>query len=186
MRNNAKKRRLWSLLIIFTLAAAVASVSSTTAISQKEKLSREDEKKYQLAFDSALAHYEKANILYKKEKVDETIKELEAIIDIEFPAGTGDRDGLRLQLDTRSFLGELYLEKKQPDKAVKTLKAGLKQAPDISQQTYQLYMTLGHVYKEMNKNDEALAAFDKAQKINDTLKKQKEAEEKASGKKKDS
>jgi tetratricopeptide (TPR) repeat protein len=184
MRIKRQNKRLWGLLITMVFTALMAIFSAVAADAQKTKLSPEDEKKYQLAFESALAHYEKANMLYKKEKIDETIKELDAIIAIEFPDGTEDRDGLRLQLDTRSFLGELLLEKDPPqtDKAIKILKTGIKQAPSVSSQTYQLYMTLGHVYKQMNKTDEALAAFNKAQKINDILMKQKEAEEKVSGK----
>ncbi|HOX29303.1 MAG TPA: hypothetical protein PLQ76_09140, partial [bacterium] len=107
--------------------------------------------------------------------LDDTIKELTAVVEVEFPKGTDDRDGLKLQLDAYSFLGELLLEKKQPDKAVDLLKEGLKKAPDMSKQTYQLYMTLGHVYKEMKKNDDALDAFDKAQKISKKLKEAEEA-----------
>ncbi len=169
------------------LAFAVVLMCITTAFAageaKKQKLTPEEEKKYELAFESALAHFEKANLLFKKEKIDDTIKELNEIIDIEFPEGTEDRDGIKIQLDARSFLGELLLEKKQPDKALEILKAGLKKAPDVSQQTYQLYMTLGHIYKEMKKTDDALAAFDKAQKINAILRKQKEAEEKTAKKK---
>jgi tetratricopeptide (TPR) repeat protein len=182
MRKKKQNGRLWSLLVIFIISALFSAASADTT--KKTKLSQENEKKYQLAFEAALAHYEKANILYKKDKIDDTMEELEAIIAIEFPEGSEDRDGLRLQLDTRSFLGELLLEKDQPDKAVEILKDGIKQAPDISQQTYQLYMTLGHVYKEMNNPDDALAAFGKAQKINNILRKQKEAADKAAEKKK--
>ncbi len=169
------------------LALAVVLICMTAAFAagetKKQKLTPEDEKKYELAFEAALAHFEKANLLYKKAKTEETIKELNAIVGIVFPEGTEDRDGLKIQLDASSFLGELLLEKKQPDKALEVLKSGLKKAPEVSQQTYQLYMTIGHVYKEMKKTDDALAAFEKAQKINDILRKQKEAEEKAAKKK---
>lgn len=164
--------------ILCILFLVIAGASLALAGAEKPALSDEDEKKYELAFEDALAHFEKANLLYKKNKIDETIKELEAIIKIEFPKGTEDRDGRRLQLDAYAFLGEILLEKKKPEKAVEVLKEGIKKAPETSEQTYQLYMTLGHVYKEMNKTDEALAAFEKAQKINEKLKKAKEKSEK--------
>jgi tetratricopeptide (TPR) repeat protein len=164
---------LFTFFILLTVARAAFAETGKTA------LSPEDEKKYELAFDSALAHFEKANILYKKGKTDETVKELEAVIKIDFPDGTEDRDGWKLTLDSYAFLGELWLEKKKPEKAAGVLKEGLKKAPAYSEQTYQLYMTLGHVYKVMDKTDEALAAFESAQKINDKLKKDKEKQGKS-------
>jgi tetratricopeptide (TPR) repeat protein len=173
---KTKARKVFILALVTVLAAAVAL--AVAAGDSKKKLSDEDENIYELAYESALAHYEKANLLYKKDKTDETIKELQAIADIDFPKGTEDRDGFMLQLDSRSFLAELLIGKGQPDKAVDVLKPGIKQAPDASRQTYQMYMTLGHAYKEMKKTDDALAAFEKAAKINNILRKQKEAEDK--------
>jgi len=145
----------------------------------QKPLSPEDEKKYELAFDSALTRFEKAHILYKKGKIDETIKELEAIVKLQFPKGTENRDGWHLMLDAHAFLGELLLEKKKPEKAVETLKEGIKKAPEFSEQTYQLFMTLGHVYKKMEKPDEALEAFEKAQKINEKLAKDMKKQQKS-------
>ncbi len=173
-----KKKLAKGCVLILIAAVAAAMTFSAYSADSKKKLSDEDEKKYDLAYESALAHYEKANLLYKKDKLDETVKELQIIVDLNFPKGTEDREGFLLQLDTRSFLAELLLKKGQPEKAVDVLKPGIKAAPDVSQQTYQLYMTLGHVYKEMKKTDEALTAFEKASKINETLRKQKEAEDK--------
>ncbi len=159
--------------IIFILAPSLSAQEQKSA-----KLSKEDEKKYELAFEAALIHHEKAALLYNDKKVDEAMKQLESLVSISFPKGTENRDGRRLQLYSYGFLAELQIEKKQFDKAVETLNSGIKLAPDVATETYQLYMTLGHAYKNLKKTNDALKAFEKAQKINEALQKLEETEKK--------
>jgi len=172
-------------LAVFCLAAIMALPAAALAADkdagdkgkekkQAVKLSEEDQKKYDLAFEKALAHYEKAQLLYEKKNLEKTAKELESIIALEYPKAAAGADGPLMQLDMRSFLGEIYLELGKGKEAVEVLKKGLEKAPEISTQAYQLHMTLGHVYKEMKKVDDALEAFDKAEKINEALLKEEE------------
>ncbi|HOO55193.1 MAG TPA: hypothetical protein PLN69_00085 [bacterium] len=173
--NYLRKTGLFCLLML-ALSACAAFAQENPA---DKRLSQEAEKKYDLAFQASIAHFEKADLLFQKEQIDEAIEELEKIIEIVFPEGTEERDGWKLKLDAHSFLGELYLQKGQHEKSIQTLKSGIEIAPEISEQTYDLYMALGHAFKVTKDTDSALDAFDKAQKINETLREMKEKEEKS-------
>ncbi len=150
-------------LLILTIFACLATRAAEP--------SPESKKKYSLAFESALVKYEKAGLYYKDKKIPDAIRELEELVAIKFPAGFEDSDGFALQLDTYAFLGELYLEIDKPQKALDAVGKGLDKAPGASKQTYQLYMTMGHIYKETGDNDKALKAFKQADKINASLRK---------------
>ena len=108
------------------------------------------------------------------------MKELQAIVDIDFPKGFETSDGVMLQVDAHILLGEMTTEiaekekdaKKKKDlldKALVIFKQGLTKAPAVHELTYQLYMDLGHTYKLMGKSDDALEAYKSAEKINKKL-----------------
>ena len=168
-----------TILKIFAPALCVLLVLASPAAAEKGSgkdsgLSKKAQEQYDLAFEKALVHYEKANLLYENEKLKEAAGEIEAIIDLEFPEGSEKMDGPQLQLDMYAFLAEIYLDLGRPKDAVILLVDGIKKSPDISKKTYQLYMTLGHALKTQGEVDAALEAFEKAQMINEELLKQEE------------
>lgn len=171
-------RRFTKLNIPVLIAALIVFSVSAFAAEAAKPLSKEDQTKYDLAFEKALVHYEKAQLLYDAKKLEDVAKELKAVTELEFPAGSEGMDGVKLQLDMHSFLGEVYIDLKKNKEAVETLLAGIKKAPEIDKTTYQLYMTLGHAYKKMDKVDEALKAFESAEKINKALLEQEKKEKK--------
>lgn len=174
-----KKINMITLSVV--VALLVFSAASFAADAAKP-FSKEDQAKYDLAFESALVHYEKAQLLYDAKKMEDVTKELKIIVDLEFPAGSERTDGARLQLDMHSFLGEIYIDLKKYKEAVDVLLAGIKKAPEIDKTTYQLYMTLGHAYKKLEKVDDALKAFEQAEKINKVLLEQEKKEKKEAAK----
>jgi len=97
--------------------------------------------------DKAMAHYNKFEVLLDQNKNKEAMDELLAIIAIDFPAGSQGTDGVMLQVEAHIYLGEMYIEQADAaaaakdkstllDKAVKTLRAGIGQAPDVDERTY--------------------------------------------------
>jgi len=173
-------RRIAPVVCLLLIAGVAANAAGQEAGTRK-KLSKEEQKKYDLSLEKALVHYEKANLLYEKGKLAETAKELESIVALEFPEGTEDMDGPKLQLEMRAFLGEIYLDLDRPKDAVLVLVDGIKKAPEISDRTYQLYMTLGHALKTQDEVDAALEAFEKAEAINEELMKREKEEKEESG-----
>lgn len=156
-------------LTIMLAAAMIAFAASFAGAAEQAKLSKNDMEKYDLAFEKALVHYEKAQLLFDAKKIEEAAKEVKAIIALDFPKGSENMDGQKLQLDMYSFLGEMLLSMKKNKEALEVLKEGIEKAPDISKASYQLHMTLGHAYKEMDNVDKALDEFQKAEKINKKL-----------------
>lgn len=156
--------------------AAVLLAPAFAAGGKGPKFTKDEQKSYNLAFEKAVAHFEKFKLFLEDDKAKEAVKELRAIIDIDFPEGSDGTDGAMLQVEAHTYLGEMLTEQGDYEGAVKTLLEGVKKAPDVDAATYDLYMALGHAYKKLKKNDEALAAFDKAEKINKIL---KDREEKA-------
>lgn len=158
----------------FLLLISVAAMADGKA----PKLSKDDQKKYDLAFEKALAHYDKFKIYLEDDKTKDAIKELQTITAIDFPDGAKGSDGVMLQVEAHIYLGEMLTDQGDFDGAVETLKQGITKAPDIDQATYDLYMALGHAYKKLKKNDEALAAFEQAEKINKILQEREEKSKK--------
>lgn len=139
------------------------------ASAKAPKLSKDDQKKYDLAFDQVSVHFEKFKTFLEDDKTKDAIKELETITAVKFPAAAKGSDGVMLQVEAHVYLGEMLTEQGDFQGAVDTLLDGIDKAPDVDQATYDLYMALGHAYKKMKKNDEALTAFDKADDINKAL-----------------
>lgn len=169
--------RTW-LLILFAVLCACAPAAAQSV--QLIKISKDDQKQYDAAFDKVVAHFEKFEIYLKDNKTKEAIEELEAIVDVAFPDGSEGMDGVLLQIEAHIYLGEMYIEQSDGaksgsakedllNKAVSVLKSGIKKAPDVDERTYDLYMALGHAYKALGKKEEALNAFEKAEKIMEKL-----------------
>ncbi len=174
------KRNIIMAVVLVIMLAAVFTAAPAAAQEQKteKKMSpQEIKQQYDLAFEKAMVHYEKADLLYEKKKLAETAKELEAIVALEFPEGMENSDGALMQLDMFDYLGQVYLEMGKPEKAAEVLEAGIKKAPPVGKQAYHLYMSYGHVLKTMKKTEAALAAFEKAEKINTQLTKAEKKKE---------
>lgn len=165
-------RTLWLILAAIIIAHTSATAQQALLI----KLSKDDQKLYDTAFDKVVAHFEKFEIYLKDNKTKEAIEELEAIVAVDFPAGSEGMDGVLLQIEGHIYLGEMYIEQSDGskndkakndllNKAVAVLKAGIKKAPDVDERTYDLYMALGHAYKALGKKEDALSAFEQAEKI---------------------
>lgn len=168
-----------ALALLTLLTATAFHAAAQDAVNKPTQ--EEIKKQYDLAFEKALVLYEKADLLYEKKKLAEAAKELEAITSLEFPEGMESSDGALMQLDMHDFLAQVYIEMDQPGKAVATLEAGIKKAPPVSKQAYHLYMTYGHALKRMKKSEEALAAFEKAEDINQQLLKAEKEKAKEAG-----
>jgi tetratricopeptide (TPR) repeat protein len=164
--------KILALVGILMFSAALATFADEC------KPSKEDQKKYSLALDKAVTHFDKFKVLLEDDKTKEALKELQIIIGIDFSMGCKGSDGALLQIEAFIYNGEMLTDAGDLEGAVKTLKSGIAQAADngieIDSRSYDLYMALGHAYKKLKKNDEALAAFEKADEINKALQEKEE------------
>jgi len=171
MRSRILAPRAALLVCLAALLAAPVSAQAQKADAKKQ---------YELALDQAIIHYEQFKIHLENKENAKAMKELRSIVDIEFPDGYEGSDGVLLQVDAHILLGEMIVENAAKEKdakkktaliddAVGLFRQGLLKAPAVHELTYQLYMDLGHAYKMAGKKDDALKAFENAQKINKKL-----------------
>jgi tetratricopeptide (TPR) repeat protein len=162
---------------LFCILVCMVSILAATVSAQGQQ---DPKKQYDLALDQAIIHYEQFKIHLENNESAKAVKELRAIVAIEFPDGFEGSDGVLLQVDAHILLGEMIVENAAREKdakkktalleeAVALFKSGLLKAPAVNELTYQLYMDLGHAYKLAGKKDDALKAFESAEKINRKL-----------------
>ncbi|RVU01366.1 tetratricopeptide repeat protein [Mucilaginibacter limnophilus] len=141
-----------TFICIFTCGLAFGQDGKTAALLVEEGIKLHDEGKYSESIEKykeALkadpenqnAKYEMAYTYFSSGKVKEAIPILEKIIKF----GTGDRGG------AYDLLGSAYDDEGQPQKAIDTYLAGVKNSPDYQR----LYFNLGITYNRLNKYAEA-------------------------------
>ena len=164
----------------YAAAVLLCLVSMLAVAAPARSVSQEVQKQYDLALDQAINHYEQFKIFLENKEDAKALKELQAIVDIDFPKGFDGSDGVLLQVDAHILLGEMLIEQAEKEKdakkkkdllsrAIETIKAGLHKSPDVHELTYDLYMALGHAYKVSGRSEDALDAFKAAEKINKKL-----------------
>lgn len=157
-----KKRSLLVLAIIFCYLYGAAQDENKANDLINEGIKLHDEGKYAeavalykealaVAADYPRALYEMSYTYYIAGNYDSAIFTGTRLLDIKKVPD----DILRNEYVT---LGSVYDENKQPDKAMKTYKEGIKKFPDF----YLLYFNLGITQYLQNQNKEALANFQKA------------------------
>ncbi|MEW5944853.1 MAG: tetratricopeptide repeat protein [bacterium] len=163
----------------FAAAALLAlSLSAAAAAENAAELSGEDLEKFNSAVETAFAHREKARLFYKNKQLDKALKELETILALDFPEGAEKMEGYSVVLYAGVNAGKIHLELDKPKKAREILENSLKKAPQISEWSYEICMTLGKTYEKLGMDEKAIETFDKALKISRKLKEMKEKEQK--------